>query len=66
MGQAALPQRQREAFLRGSNQVSPLVRARQGLIIGIRQPLDGLIFQTITETEHWCIHAMIRQFDRAG
>jgi hypothetical protein len=42
----------------------PVVRARQGLMLGIRQPLDGPVFQKLQDAEHWCIHAMISHYDR--
>ena len=31
---------------------------------GIREPLDGQIFDTKQDAENWCIHAMISHFDR--
>jgi hypothetical protein len=42
----------------------PIVRARQGLILGIRQPFDGPVFEKLQDAEHWCIHAMISHYDR--
>jgi hypothetical protein len=42
----------------------PIVRARQGLMLGIRQPLDGPVFQKLQDAEHWCIHAMVCHYDR--
>lgn len=42
----------------------PIVEARQGLMFGIRQPLDGPIFETKKDAENWCIHAMISHYDR--
>lgn len=41
----------------------PVVRAREGRMLGIRQPLDGPIFDKL-EAEFWCVHAMISHFDR--
>jgi hypothetical protein len=42
----------------------PVVRAHEGLMLGIRQPLDGPIFEKLEDAEHWCIHAMISHYDR--
>ena len=42
----------------------PVVHARVGLMLGIRQPLDGPIFESEHDAEHWCIHAMISHYDR--
>jgi hypothetical protein len=42
----------------------PVVRAREGLMLGIRQPMDGPVFGKLTDAEHWCIHAMISHYDR--
>jgi hypothetical protein len=42
----------------------PVIHARQGLMLGIRQPLDGPIFEQLQEAEYWCIHAMISHYDR--
>ena len=42
----------------------PEVRARHGLMLGMRQPLDGPIFETLEDARNWCIHAMISHFDR--
>ena len=36
----------------------PVVRAREGLMFGIRQPLDGPIFDTLEDARNWCIHAL--------
>ena len=52
--------RQRE-FVKG---FKTIVRARQGLMLGIRQPLDGPIFETLEDARNWCIHAMISHYDR--
>ena len=41
----------------------PVVRARDGLMLGIRQPLDGPIFETLEDARNWCIHAMISHYD---
>jgi hypothetical protein len=42
----------------------PVVRAREGLMLGIRQPMDGPVFGKLTDAEHWRIHAMIDHNDR--
>ena len=42
----------------------PVVRAREGRMLGIRQPLGGPIFETVRDAENWCIHAMISHYDR--
>jgi hypothetical protein len=42
----------------------PVVRAREGLMLGIRQPLDGPIFDSKQDAENWCIHAMASHYDR--
>jgi len=42
----------------------PAIYARKGFMLGIRQPLDGPVFEKLEEAEHWCIHAMISHFDR--
>ena len=42
----------------------PVVYAREGRMLDIRQPLDGTIFENLRDAEHWCIYAMIDYFDR--
>lgn len=42
----------------------PVVRACQGVMLGIRQPLDGPVFQKLEDAQHWCIYAMIDHYDR--
>jgi hypothetical protein len=42
----------------------PVVRAREGRMLGIRQPLAGPIFDTLEDARNWCIYAMIDHFDR--
>jgi hypothetical protein len=37
----------------------PAVHAREGRMLGIRQPLDGPEFEKLKDEENWCIHAMI-------
>jgi len=41
-----------------------VVRAREGRMLGMRQPLDGPIFETLEDARNWCIHAMISHYDR--
>ena len=33
-------------------------------MFGMRQPLDGPIFETLEDARNWCIHAMISHYDR--
>ena len=42
----------------------PLVRARQGLMLGIRQPLDGPVFEKLEHAQFWCWHAMLDHYER--
>ena len=42
----------------------PVVRAREGRMLGMRQPLDGPIFEKLEDARNCCIHAMISHFDR--
>jgi len=42
----------------------PEVRAREGRMFGMRQPLDGPIFEKLEDAQNWCIHAMISHYDR--
>jgi hypothetical protein len=42
----------------------PVIRGRKGLMLGIRQPLDGPIFESKRDAEVWCINAMTSHFDR--
>ena len=48
-------------FIKG---YKPVVRARNGAMLGIRQPLDGPVFQTLEDARNWAIHAMISHYDR--
>jgi len=48
-------------FVRGYR---PVVRAREGRMLGIRQPLAGPIFETKQDAETWCMYAMTDHFDR--
>jgi hypothetical protein len=38
----------------------PVIHAR----LGIRQPLDGPIFEKLEDAEFWCIHAMSSYYDQ--
>ena len=42
----------------------PVVHARQGLMLGIRQPLDGPIFEKLEHAEFWCWEVMVDHYDR--
>jgi hypothetical protein len=42
----------------------PVVHAREGRMLGIRQPLDGPIFVKLEDARNWCIYAMIDHYDR--
>ena len=42
----------------------PEVRAREGLMLGMRQPMDGPIFETLEDAQNWCIYALIDDYDR--
>ena len=33
-------------------------------MLGVRQPLDGPVFERLEDAENWCIHAMISHYDR--
>ena len=50
-----------QKFMKGYR---PAVYAREGRMLGIRQPLDGPVFEELRDAENWCIHAMISHFDR--
>ena len=42
----------------------PPVYACEGVMLGIRQPLDGPVFQNLEDAEHWCLSARIVHNDR--
>jgi len=42
----------------------PVVYARQGPMFGMRQPMDGPVFQKLEDAEEWCIDIMIEHYDR--
>ena len=41
----------------------PVIYARHGLMLGIRQPLDGPVFASLEDAEGWCIHAMLSHYE---
>ena len=49
----------RQKFLTG---YKPVVRARTGLMLGIRQPIDGPIFEKLGEAQFWAIYAMAEHY----
>ena len=44
----------------------PVVRARVGAMLGIRQPLDGPVFEKLEHAQYWCWHAMLDHYERAA
>lgn len=42
----------------------PAIYAREGLMLGVRQPLDGPVFEKLEHAEQWCIDVMIDHYDR--
>ena len=42
----------------------PVVRAREGRMLGIRQPLDGPVFEKLEHAQYWCWEAMVDHYDR--
>jgi hypothetical protein len=42
----------------------PVIHARQGLMLGIHQPLDGPVFKSLDDAERYCIDVMIDHYDR--
>ena len=42
----------------------PVVHAREGLMLGIRQLLDGPVFERLEHAEYWCFHVMVDHNDR--
>jgi hypothetical protein len=55
------PRAKRQKYLTGYR---PVVYAREGLMFGMRQPMDGPVFETIELAEHWAFHVMIDHYDR--
>ena len=48
-----LPKGRHQKFITGYR---PVVRAREGRMLGMRQPMDGPIFE-LEDAQNWCIHA---------
>ena len=48
-------------FIKG---YKPVVRARQGRMLGIRQPLDGPVFEELRHAEYWCWEAIVDHCER--
>lgn len=42
----------------------PVVHAREGLMYGMRQPMDGPVFEQLEQAEEWCMDVMIDHYDR--
>ena len=42
----------------------PAVYAREGRMLGIRQPLDGPVFEKLEHVEYWCWYAMLDHYER--
>jgi hypothetical protein len=42
----------------------PVVHARQGRMLGIRQPLHGPVFDKLEDAQNWCMYAMTDHYDR--
>jgi hypothetical protein len=55
------PKRQHQMYMAGYR---PVVHAREGRMLGIRQPLDGPVFEKLEDARNWCIYAMIDHYDR--
>ena len=51
----------RQNFVTG---YKPVVLARVGRMLGIRQPLDGPVFEQLEHAEYWCWYAMIDHYER--
>ena len=56
-----MPKPHLQKFVKGYR---PAVYARHGRMLGIRQPLDGPVFENFEEALHWCIDAMANHYDR--
>jgi len=50
----------RKKFITGYR---PAIYARHGLMLGIRQPLDGPVFASLEDAEGWCMHAMLSHYE---
>jgi hypothetical protein len=42
----------------------PIIHAREGFMLGIRQPLDGPVFQTYKDALGFCMDVMVSHFER--
>jgi hypothetical protein len=42
----------------------PIIHARQGRMLGIRQPLDKPVLDKLEDAERWCLHTIISHYDR--
>ena len=42
----------------------PVIHAREGLMLGIRNPLDGPVFDRLEDAIDYCIGVMANHFDR--
>jgi len=42
----------------------PVTHVREGLMFGMRQPMDGPVFEKLEHAEEWCIDVMIDHYDR--
>ena len=42
----------------------PVVPAREGRMLAIRQPLDGAVFEKLEHAPFWCWHVMVDHYDR--
>lgn len=50
-----------EVYLKG---YAPAVRARKGLMLGIRNPLDGPVFEKLEDATTWSMSVMASHFER--
>jgi hypothetical protein len=42
----------------------PVIHAREGFMLGIRNPFDGPVFETREDAIQWCVQIMVQHFDR--
>jgi len=42
----------------------PVVYARDRLMFGMRQPMEGPVFERLEDAEFWCFHVMVDHFNR--
>jgi hypothetical protein len=42
----------------------PVLHAREGFMLGIRNPLDGPVFQTYQDALGWCMDVMVSHYER--